>query len=56
MSVFFYQWLKLYAHSSDHDGMNDRQLFDFSSEWGFFPGPTYNVLIPEDIPNVRAIF
>ena len=37
-------------HSSDHDGMNDRQLFDF------FPGSTYNVLIPEDIPNVRAIF
>ena len=42
-------------HSSDHDGMNDRQLFDFSSKRDVFLDQL-NVLVPEDIPNVKGIF
>ena len=42
-------------HSSDHDGMNDRQLFDFPPERDVFLDQL-KVPMPEDIPNLKAIF
>ena len=42
-------------HSSDHDGMNDRQLFDFPPEHDVFLDQL-KVPMPEDIPDLKAIF
>ena len=42
-------------HSSDHDGMNDRQLFDFPPERDVFLDQL-KVPMPEDIPDLKAIF
>ena len=42
-------------HSSDHDGMNDRQFFDLPSECNVFLDQL-KVLMPEDIHNLKAIF
>ena len=42
-------------HSSDHDGMNDRQFFDFPPERDVFLDQL-KVPMPEDIPNLKANF
>ena len=42
-------------HSSDCDGMNDRQFFDFPPDRDVFLDQL-KVPMPDDIPNLKAIF